>query len=100
MNLRPPTQQSGAIPAELTSRRYTFGSKATLDLPKLILCLYRSLLRVKRVKRVGIHEIEYRPGRVLRLHEMDDLENDYPVYGQVDEIIVWEDEKFFILTEL
>ena len=31
---------------------------------------------------------------------MDDLENDYPVYGQVDEIIVWEDEKFFILTEL
>ena len=31
---------------------------------------------------------------------MDDVENDYPVYGQVDEIIVWEDEKFFILTEL
>ena len=31
---------------------------------------------------------------------MDDLENDYPVYGQVDEIVVWEDEKFFILTEL
>ena len=31
---------------------------------------------------------------------MDDLENNYPVYGQVDEIIVWEDEKFFILTEL
>ena len=26
--------------------------------------------------------------------------NDYPVYGQVDEIIVCEDEKFFILTEL
>ncbi|XP_068678521.1 uncharacterized protein [Montipora capricornis] len=53
-----------------------------------------------RVKRVGIHGIEYRPGCVLRLCEMDDLENDYPVYGQVDEIIVWEDEKFFILTEL
>ena len=31
---------------------------------------------------------------------MDDVENDYPVYGQVDEIIVWEDEKFLILTEL
>ena len=31
---------------------------------------------------------------------MDAEENDYPVYGQVDEIIVWEDEKFFILTEL
>ena len=27
-------------------------------------------------------------------------ENDYPDYGQVDEIIVWEDEIFFILTEL
>ena len=53
-----------------------------------------------RVKRVGIHGIEYRPGCVLRLREMDDVENDYPVYGQVDEIIVWEDEKFFILTEL
>ena len=31
---------------------------------------------------------------------MDELENDYPVCGQVDEITVWEDEKFFILTEL
>lgn len=56
-----------------------------------------------RVKGVGIHGIEYRPGCDLRLHEMDDvddLENEYPVYGQVDEIIVWEDLKFFILTEL
>ena len=53
-----------------------------------------------RVKRVGIHGIEYGPGGVLRLREMDDVENDYPVYGQVDEIIVWEDEKCFILTEL
>ena len=52
------------------------------------------------VKRVGIHGIEYRPGCVLRLREMDDVENDYPVYGQVDEIIVWEDEQFLILTEL
>ena len=50
-----------------------------------------------RVKRVGIHGIEYRPGCVLRLCEIDDVENDYPVYGQVDEIIVWEDEKFFNL---
>ena len=31
---------------------------------------------------------------------MDELGNDYPVSGQVDEIIVWEDDKFFILTEL
>ncbi|CAH3033353.1 unnamed protein product, partial [Porites evermanni] len=52
------------------------------------------------VKRVGIHGIEYRPGCVLRLREMDDVENEYPVHGQVDEIIVWEDEKFLILTEL
>ena len=48
---------------------------------------------------VGIHGIEYWPGCVLRLQEMDELlGNDYAVYGQVDEIIVWEDEKFFILT--
>ena len=59
----------------------------------------RSLLMFT-VKRVGIHGIEYRPGCVLRLREMDDVENDYPVYGQVDEIIVWEDEQFLILTEL
>ena len=52
------------------------------------------------VMRAGIHGIEYRPGCVLRLREMDDVQNDYPVYGQVDEIIVWENEKFFILTEL
>ena len=32
-----------------------------------------------RVKCAGIHGIEYRPGRVLRLREMDDVENDYPV---------------------
>lgn len=38
---------------------------------------------------VGIHEIEYRPGCDFRLEEMDELGNDYPVYGQVDEIIVW-----------
>ena len=43
---------------------------------------------ILRVKRVGIHGIEYRPRCVLRLREMDDLENEYPVYGQVDEIIV------------
>ena len=28
------------------------------------------------------------------------LENYYPVYGQVDGIIVWEDERLFVLTEL
>ena len=39
-------------------------------------------------------------GCVLGLREMDDLENYYPVYGQVDGIIVWEDDRFFILTEL
>ncbi|KAK2559088.1 hypothetical protein P5673_018205 [Acropora cervicornis] len=35
-----------------------------------------------RVKHVGIHGIEYRPECVLRLHGMDDLENDYPVYDK------------------
>ena len=59
---------------------HVFGSKVTLDLPELILCLYYLLLL--RVKHVGIHGIEYRPECVLRLHGMDDLENDYPVYDK------------------
>ena len=50
-------------------------------------CYHLLLLRVKHV---GIHGIEYRPGCVLRLQEMDELGNDYPVYGQVDEIITLE----------
>ena len=57
-------------------------------------------LLLLRVKHVGIHGIEYRPGCVLRLQEMDELGNDYHVYGKVDENIFWEDEKFFILTEV
>ena len=58
---------------------------------------YLSLLRVKQV---GIHGIEYRRGCLLRLQEMDELGNDYPVYGQVDKIIVWKYDKIFILTEI
>ena len=57
-------------------------------------------LLLLRVKHVGIHGIECGPGCILRLQEVDELGNDYPVYGQVAEIIVWEDEKFFILIEL
>ena len=53
-----------------------------------------------RVKHITIYGIEYRPGCVLRLQEMDDMCNDYPIYGQVEEIIIWEDETFFITTEL
>lgn len=59
---------------------HVFGSKITLDLPELMLCLCY-LLRL-RVKHVGIHGIEYRPECVLRLHGMDDLENVYPVYDK------------------
>ena len=47
------------------------------------------------VRHVGIHGIEYRPGCVLRLQEMDELGNDYPAYEQVDEIIAFEDNNFF-----
>ena len=59
---------------------HVFGSKITLDLPELMLCLCYLLLL--RVKHVGIHGIEYRPECVLRLHGMDDLENVYPVYDK------------------
>ena len=31
---------------------------------------------------------------------MDDIGHDLPIYGQVEEIIIWEDEKFFIATKL
>lgn len=46
------------------------------------------------------HGIEYRPGCVLRRQEKDEFWNDFPVYGQVDEIIAKEDEKFFVLMNL
>lgn len=45
-----------------------FGSKVTLDLRELVLCPH-----------VGIHGIEYRPGYILRLQEVDELGNDCPV---------------------
>ena len=31
---------------------------------------------------------------------MDDIGHVFPIYGQVEEIIIWEDEKFFIATKL
>ena len=31
---------------------------------------------------------------------MDDIGHDFPIYGQVEEIIIWEDEKVFIVTKL
>lgn len=53
------------------------------------------------MKCVSIHGVEYRPGCVLRLNEMDEFGNrDYPEYGRLDEVIVWEDDKFFIVTVL
>ena len=53
------------------------------------------------MKSVSIHGVEYRPGCVLRLKEMDELGGrDYPEYGRLDEVIIWEDEKFFVITVL
>lgn len=53
------------------------------------------------MKHLSIHGIEYRPGCVLRLQEMTGFgERDYPVYGRLNEIIVWEDDKFFLITVL
>ncbi|XP_028395767.1 uncharacterized protein LOC114519789 [Dendronephthya gigantea] len=54
-----------------------------------------------RVKHVEIHGVRYRPGCALRLQEMDDLgERDYPCYGIVEEILIWEDGKFFVVKVL
>ena len=66
-------------------------------------CLYidcDNVLLLFSVRHIVIHGTEYRPGCVLRLQEMDDIGNDFPIYGQVEEIIIWEDEKFFIATKL
>ena len=48
-----------------------------------------------------IHGIELRPGCALRIKNMCEFDRqDFPVYAQLKEIIVWEDEKFFIVNIL
>ena len=59
-----------------------------------------NVLLLFSVKRNVIHGTEYRPWCVLRLQEMDDMGHDFPIYGHVEEIIIWEDENFFIATKL
>ena len=50
---------------------------------------------------VEIHGVEYRIGCVLRLAEMTlDANQDYPLFGEVEELLVWEDEKIFVVTVL
>ena len=45
--------------------------------------------------------MQYRPGKALRLKDMDDYEKkDYPAYGKLQEIIVWENAKHFVVTLL
>ena len=45
--------------------------------------------------------MQYRPGKALRLNDMDDYEKkDYPAYGKLQEIIVWENAKHFVVTLL
>ena len=51
------------------------------------------------MRSVQIHGIEYRPTFIVRIKEIDSA-NDFPVYGSIQEIIVWEDEKFFSLALL
>ena len=66
-------------------------------------CLYidgDNVLLLFSVRHIVIRGTEYRPGCVLRLQETDDIGHDFPIYGQVEEIIIWEDEKFFIVTKL
>ena len=53
------------------------------------------------VKSVSIHGVEYRLGCVLRLQEMDEFDaRDYPEYGVLNEVIVWNDAKYFVITVL
>ncbi len=53
------------------------------------------------IKYAEIHGIQYRPGCVLRFADMDELgERDYPSYGKLQDIFIWEDEKFFVLIVL
>ena len=38
---------------------------------------------------------------MLRVADMDDFgERDYPSYGKLQDILIWEDEKFFVLILL
>ncbi|CAB4034113.1 Hypothetical predicted protein [Paramuricea clavata] len=54
-----------------------------------------------RVKHVEIHGVSCRPGCALRLQELDDFgESEYPSYAIVEEILIWEDGKFFVVKVL
>ena len=88
------------MPIAFTWQKFTNSKWSSGDFELRSFIPLYSKLKINHRLSFWAHGIEYRPGCVLRLREMDDVENDYPVYGQVDEIIVWEDEKFFILTAL
>ena len=54
-----------------------------------------------RAKWVEIHGVEYRIGCVVRLAEMSlNSCQDYPLFAEVAEILVWEDEKIFVVNVL
>lgn len=45
--------------------------------------------------------MDYRLGCVLRLQDMDEFGGqDYPEYGILIQVIVWNDQKYFVLTVL
>lgn len=45
--------------------------------------------------------MDYRLGCVLRLQDMDEFGGqDYPGYGILIQVIVWNDQKYFVLTVL
>ena len=53
------------------------------------------------MKYVQIHRVEYCPGCVITIANMDeDGERDYPIYGKIEEIIIWDDEKYFVVDLL
>ena len=67
----------------------------------VMLILIMTNLILLSVKNVEIHGIQYRLECVLRIVDMDESgERDYPSYGKLEEILIWQDQKFFVLVLL
>lgn len=53
------------------------------------------------MKYVTIHGVTYKKGCCIRLKEIEEYGcSDFPLYGCLQEVIVWEDAKFFIVEIL
>lgn len=79
-----------------------------LILPRLLFYLYNIWIIVLKIylplfreNWVEIHGVEYRIGCVVRLAEMSlNSCQYYSLFGEVAEILVWEDERIFVVNVL